>query len=203
MLCKTSPVGLSPRSEAMQMELYCNPLYVMINCKKLNHFGGLTMSLKFIPAFDHADSVRELFTEYTDMLIAGDPDFAAYLLNIQHFDDELLHLENKYGPPSGRLYLAYWNDELAGCVGLKKVDNDNAEIKRLYVRPAFRGHRIGDEMVHLILQDARKIGYSHVLLDTLPFLKTAIAMYRRLGFYDIPSYNGSPMKNLLYMQYDL
>ena len=161
------------------------------------------MTITFHPAFDRAETVRELFTEYTDMLIAGDPNFADYLLGLQHFDEELMHLERKYGPPEGRLYLVYCDGVAAGCVGLKKVDGENAEIKRLYVRPAFRGHRIGDEMVHRIIADAREIGYRALLLDTLPFLETAIKMYRRLGFYDIPSYNGSPMENLIYMKYDL
>lgn len=161
------------------------------------------MRVKFVPAFDHAETIRSLFIEYTDMLIAGEPSFATYLMDIQHFDDEIRHLEIKYGPPEGRLYLVYWEDELAGCVGLKKVDEKSAEIKRLYVKPDFRGHRIGDEMVQRIITDARESGYRHLLLDTLPFLKTAIAMYKRLGFYEIPSYNGSPMENLVYMKYDL
>lgn len=161
------------------------------------------MSLQFFPAFDHPEIVRELFIEYTDMLVAGDPAFSAYLMDIQHFDEEIRHLEGKYGPPEGRLYLVYWDGNLAGCAALKKVDEKNAEIKRLYVKPAFRGHRIGESMVHRLIADAREIGYASLLLDTLPFLRTAIEMYRRLGFYEIPSYNGSPMENLLYMKYDL
>jgi len=161
------------------------------------------MSVQFLPAFDHPETVRELFIEYTDALIAGEPSFASYLMDIQHFDEEIRHLEGKYGPPDGRLYLVFWEGELAGCAALKKVDGENAEIKRLYVKPSFRGHRIGEAMVLRLMADAREIGYSHLLLDTLPFLRTAIEMYRRLGFYEIPSYNGSPMENLLYMKYDL
>lgn len=161
------------------------------------------MSLQFLPAFDHPETVRELFIEYTDMLVAGDPAFSVYLMDIQHFDEEIRHLEGKYGPPEGRLYLVCWDGKLAGCVALKKVDEKSAEIKRLYVKPAFRGHRIGEAMVHRLIADAREIGYASLLLDTLPFLHTAIKMYRRLGFYEIPSYNGSPMENLLYMKYDL
>ena len=67
----------------------------------------------------------------------------------------------------------------------------------------FRGHRIGDEMVQRIITDARESGYRHLLLDTLPFLKTAIAMYKRLGFYEIPSYNNSPMEGLVYLKLEL
>lgn len=161
------------------------------------------MKLDFISALDHPEEVWELFTEYTDMLIAGEPAFANYLLVIQNFEEELNHLDHKYGSPEGRLYLVYGDGMLVGCVGLKKVDEENCEVKRLYVKPAFRGHRIGDVMVARLISDAREIGYRHLLLDTLPFLRTAIKMYQRLGFYEIPSYNGSPMDNLIYMKYDL
>ena len=155
-----------------------------------------------IPAFDHPEEVGQLFQEYTDMLIAGDPGFRQYL-DIQHYEDELQHLEHKYGPPEGRLYLAYCDGRLAGCIGLRKLDGERCEMKRLYTRPAFRGKGIGRLLVQRILHDARQIGYRYMLLDTLPFLETAIQMYRRLGFYEIPSYNDSPMDTSIYMKLDL
>ena len=76
-------------------------------------------------------------------------------------------------------------------------------MKRLYVRPAFRGHRIGNALVDRILQDARAIGYRHMLLDTLPFLESAIHMYQKRGFYEISCYNDSPVETTIFMQYDL
>ena len=76
-------------------------------------------------------------------------------------------------------------------------------MKRLYVRPEFRGQDIGGSMVRQIIRDAKHIGYSHILLDTLPFLEKAIEMYKRYGFYEIPSYNGSPMEGLVYLKMDL
>ena len=151
------------------------------------------MNVQFVPGYDRPEVVRELFLEYTQMLVAGDPAFATYLLNIQHFDDEIRDLSLKYGQPG----------ETAGCVALKKFDETSCEIKRLYVRSRFRGHRLGERMVERLMADARSIGYTHMLLDTLPFLRTAIQMYLRMGFYEIPSYNGIPMENLLYMKYDL
>lgn len=160
------------------------------------------MNLNFIPGYDRPEVVRELFKEYTEILVAGDPAFKQYL-NVQNFDEEIRHLEYKYGHPEGRLYLAYVDGEAAGCMALKKFDETSCEIKRLYVRSRFRGHRIGEQMVERLIADAREIGYTHILLDTLPFLRTAIQMYLRMGFYEIPSYNGSPMENLIYMKYAL
>ena len=92
---------------------------------------------------------------------------------------------------------------MAGCIALRKLDEQCSELKRLYVRPQFRGSRIGEALVHRVLSDAREIGYRHVLLDTLPFLRSAIGLYRRVGFYEIPCYNDSPMDNTIFMQYDL
>lgn len=160
------------------------------------------MPIAIIPAYDHPQEVGALFAEYTDMLVAGDPTFQKYL-DIQRYGEELCHLEEKYGPPGGRLYLAYWDGALAGCIGLRKIDPQNCEMKRLYVRPAFQGKRIGAALVEQIIVDARAIGYSHMLLDTLPFLRSAIQMYRKFGFYEIESYNNSPMDTSIYMRLDL
>lgn len=160
------------------------------------------MELKIVPAYDFPKEISTLFSEYTEMLIAGDPLFQEYL-NIQNYDEELEHLDIKYGLPSGRLYLAFCDRKLAGCIGLRKIDDQNCEMKRLYVRPAFRGKNIGGKLIQQILKDAKEIGYSHMLLDTLPFLKSAIHMYKAYGFYEIPSYNDSPMNTSIYMKLDL
>ena len=150
------------------------------------------MGIKMVYAYNHTEEVSQLFTEYTDMLIENDSSFQKYL-DIQNYSDEMEHLESKYGLPEGRLYLVYCDEELAGCIGLRKIDNQNCEMKRLYVRPKFRGRK----------DDAKKIGYSHMLLDTLPFLKSAIHMYKKYGFYEIDSYNDSPMDTSIYMKLDL
>ena len=160
------------------------------------------MGYELVPAYAHKTEVKELFTEYTDMLVEGESRFKQYL-DIQNYDDELEHLERKYGLPEGRLYLLYDDGILAGSVGMRKLDAENCELKRLYVRPAFRGKNYGEMLTRRILEDARETGYSHILLDTLPFLQTAIAMYERMGFYRVKQYNDSPIDTTIYMQYDL
>ena len=158
--------------------------------------------LKLVYAYDHPLEVGELFKEYTDMLIEGDSTFADYL-SIQNYDEELKHLEVKYGMPEGRLYLAYFEGKLAGCIGLRKIDTQNCEMKRLYVRPSFRGKKIGGFLVEKIIADAKEIGYTYMLLDTLPFLESACAIYQKVGFCEIPSYNDSPMDASIFMKLDL
>lgn len=160
------------------------------------------MHIELMPAFGHPQEVAALFGEYTDMLVASDPAFQKYL-DLQHYGEELRHLDEKYGPPDGRLYLAYWDGELAGCIGLRRIDAQNCEMKRLYVRPAFRGKRVGAFLVEQIIADAREVGYAHMLLDTLPFLASAVRMYKKFGFYEIESYNDSPMDTSIYMRLDL
>lgn len=162
----------------------------------------MAMSLKIVPAYENPQEVAVLFSEYTDMLIAGDSSFQEYL-DIQNYDEEIKHLEIKYGKPYGSLYLAYYDGELAGCIGLRKIDEQNCEMKRLYVRPKFRGKRIGNQLIQKIIEDAKQIGYSHMLLDTLPFLESALYMYKKYGFYEIESYNDSPMSTSIYMKLDL
>lgn len=158
--------------------------------------------LQMIDAYAFPAKTGALFQEYTDMLIAGDPAIREYL-SIQNYEQELEHLEWKYGRPAGRLYLAYWDGVAAGCVGLRRLNETQCELKRLFVRPAFRGKQLGKQMVERILQDAKEIGYAEILLDTMPFLQSAIRLYRELGFAEIPCYNDSPLDTTIYMKLDL
>lgn len=160
------------------------------------------MGIEILPAYHFTQEIRHLFSEYTDMLIDGDPQFQKYLA-LQDYGEELKHLEIKYGLPHGRLYLAFCGEEAVGCIGLKKIDNLNCEMKRLYVRPQFREKHIGSQLIHQIIEDAREIGYSYMLLDTLPFLQDAVSLYKKYGFYEISSYNNSPMDTSIYMRLDL
>ena len=160
------------------------------------------MDIELVLAYSFSQEVDMLFSEYTNMLIEKDSAVKKYL-DIQHYDEELKHLEIKYGLPYGRLYLAYCNGELAGCIGLRKIDDLNCEMKRLYVRPKFRGKYIGNYLIQNIIFDAKKIEYSYILLDTLPFLEAAIHLYKKFGFYEIPSYNYSPIDTSIYMKLDL
>ena len=160
------------------------------------------MSVQIVPADHHLAEIRELFAEYTNMLVEGDPSFREYL-KIQKYDAELDHPLEKYGPPGGRLYIALWEGEAAGCIALRRIDAQRCEMKRLYVRPDYREKGICKKLVDCILADAREIGYRQMLLDTLPFLERAIHMYRKLGFREIPIYNDSPMSSAVYMRLDL
>lgn len=160
------------------------------------------MSLTIIPAYKHSQEIGALFSEYTQALIAGEPSFSGYL-SLQNYDEEVKHLEEKYGLPWGRLYLARWNGAPAGCVGLRRMDKWNCEMKRLYVRPQYRDKRIGGKLVQQVIDDAKTIGYSHMLLDTFSFLDSAIRMYRALGFYEIERYNDNPIDGCIYMKLDL
>lgn len=160
------------------------------------------MRTQWLNGLEHPDEIAELFCEYTDYLVAGDPVFASYL-TLQRFDEELLHLDEKYGPPGGCLYLLRVDGENAGCGGMRALDEGRCEFKRMYIRPAFRGRGLGRMMARRIIADARAAGYKEMLLDTLPFLQAAQGLYRTLGFRVIERYNDSPMDGATYMCLDL
>ena len=160
------------------------------------------MALELIPAYDRQDEVRELFTEYTNMLVELDPEFQKSL-DEQNYDEELEQLEDKYGLPGGRLYLAWQDGQLAGCVGMKRLDERTGELKRLYVRPAFRGRHLGRKLVERIIEDARSLGYCRLMLDTMPELVSARRMYENMGFVVTERYNNSPLDTTIFMEYRL
>lgn len=160
------------------------------------------MGIEIKLAYDYNKEIKELFLEYTEMLVKNDLNFVKYL-ELQNYDSELENLSDKYGLPDGRLYIVKFENEVAGCIGLKKIDDQNCEMKRLYVRPAFRGHKLSIKMIEKTIDDAKKIGYKSMLLDTLPFLEEAIHLYKKFGFYEIESYNNSPMDTTIYMKLDL
>ena len=158
--------------------------------------------MEFVNGLEYPQEVGELFREYTDMLVEGDPKFA-YYLELQNYDEELRHLERKYGPPRSKLILAVKNGQVAGSIALKEIDEERCELKRLYVRPAFRGNGLGRELTRMLIDSAREIGYKEILLDTLPFLQNAQRLYRSFGFHEIERYNDSPMDGATYMKLEL
>src|SRR5207248_1080055 len=122
--------------------------------------------------------VRELFLEYASSL--------GFSLCFQNFDQELAGLPGDYAPPKGRLLLAYFENQPAGCVALHEFQPGISEMKRLYVRPAFRGKRIGLALAQAAISEARAIGYERMRLDTVPgSMADAVKMYWRLGFNEI------------------
>ncbi len=139
---------------------------------------------------------RELFLEYANSL--------GFSLCFQSFDQELASLPGDYAPPEGRLILATSNGNPAGCVALHKIDQYICEMKRLYVRPQFRGKRLGRELAERVIAEARQIGYKYLRLDTVePVMKTAVEMYRQLGFREIPPYRQNPIAGAFYMELQL
>src|SRR6266478_5314733 len=124
---------------------------------------------------------RDLFLEYAQSL--------GFSLCFQNFDKELADLPGDYAPPEGRLLLAEYEGQLAGCVALHKLEPDICEMKRLYLRPQFRGKGLGRILAERIMTEARQIGYSLMRLDTVePVMKDAVVMYRKLGFKEIAPY---------------
>jgi putative acetyltransferase len=143
---------------------------------------------------------RELFREYAKALSVD--------LCFQDFERELRELPGKYAPPAGRLLLAYYNDEgaserVAGCGALRPLSAEICEMKRLYVRPEFRGKGIGRALALALITAARGIGYRALPLDTLPRMGEAHKLYEQLGFREISAYCPNPVEGVRYLELDL
>jgi GNAT superfamily N-acetyltransferase len=119
------------------------------------------------------------------------------------FAGELATLPGHYEPPRGRLLLAHWNGDPAACVALRPLENGICEMKRLYVRPAHRGLGLGRILVERIISEAGQAGYSSMRLDSLPSMKAALQLYRRLGFRDIPRYGENPVPGARFLELPL
>ena len=139
--------------------------------------------------------VRALFEEYADSL--------GFDLCFQNFEEELANLPGCYARPEGCILLARYNEEIAGCVALRKLSDGICEGKRLYVRPKFRGLKIGKKLVEAIIAEARKIGYIHMRGDTLASMKAAQALYASLGFKQIKPYCYNPIEDAKFIELKL
>jgi len=139
------------------------------------------------------EQARELFLEYAHSL--------GFSLCFQNFDQELAGLPGSYASPEGRLLLAEYEGQLAGCIALHRLEEQVCEMKRLYVRPQFRGRGLGGALAERVIAEARSLGYRHMRLDTVePLMQDAIRLYRRLGFREIPPYCRNPIEGALYME---
>jgi len=139
------------------------------------------------------DAARALFREYESWLGLD--------LCFQGFEEELRSLPGKYEPPDGRLYLAYFDDDPAGCIAMRKLEPEICEMKRLFVRGSFRGQRIGNELIGKIIDEARDAGYGKMRLDTYPAkMGKAVDLYRSHGFHEIAPYYDNPHEGVLFME---
>lgn len=140
--------------------------------------------------------VRDLFREYEKELNED--------IWFQSFEEELKDSLKKYGPPTGDLLLAYWEDEIAGCIALTKMKEPGAcEMKRLYVKPSFRKNKIGRLLVEDLLNSAKERGYKLMRLDTFLKLQAAIHLYQQFGFRNISAYYNNPLPGVVYMEKEI
>ena len=142
------------------------------------------------------NETRSLFREYEAWLGLD--------LCFQGFKDELAGLPGKYAEPDGRLLLAFSDKRLAGCIALRKLDEDVCEMKRLFVRDGFRGQQIGVQLIERLIADARETGYKQMRLDTYPAkMGKAVKLYESHGFCEIPPYYDNPHNGVLFMELTL
>ncbi len=156
----------------------------------------MPMNLIHATATSDIEQARALFKEYAAWLEID--------LWFQNFDQELAGLPGDYAPPDGRLLLAQQNNQVAGCVALRKIGDGICEMKRLFVRPAFRGQGLGPLLIESVIREARAIGYTAMRLDTLPpKMNDAIALYRAFGFQEIAPYYRNPVPGAKFMELSL
>jgi GNAT superfamily N-acetyltransferase len=140
-------------------------------------------------------TARRLFREYAEWLAVD--------LSFQSFEEELATLPAPYIRPLGFILLAQRQNIVAGCIGLRPIDRDIGEIKRLYVAKAHRGHGIGRCLIETTIAESKKVGYARLRLDTLPAMKTAQRLYEALGFKPIAPYYHNPIEGTKYLELTL
>ena len=153
------------------------------------------VSIIEVESGDELIEARTLLQEYAESL-GSDP-------CLQDFAEELATLPGRYARPEGRLLLARMEDKVAGCAALRSLDVETGEMKRVYVRPAFRGLGLGRMLAESILHESRAAGYRRVRLDTLPSLLGAQQLYRELGFHEIAPYGDNPVAGAVYLELEL
>jgi putative acetyltransferase len=141
------------------------------------------------------DEIRKLFIEYAESLGVD--------LSFQGFDEELASLPGKYAEPGGALFLCMRGAESAGCVAVRPIEGDVCEMKRLWVRPRFRGQALGLRLATAAIDAACRLGYRTMKLDTLGSMHHAQRLYRTLGFHEIPPYYDNPIPGAVYLQKSL
>ncbi len=137
-------------------------------------------------------NAAELFKEYAAWLNID--------LSFQHFDEELLEIKTMYAPPEGGIILCKKNNDFIACVAIRKINNETAELKRMFVKPAYQGQGIGKILLNKAIELAKAAGYSCIKLDTLDYMTPAINLYKQYGFYEIPAYYHNPNTTAVYFE---
>jgi ribosomal protein S18 acetylase RimI-like enzyme len=140
----------------------------------------------------HYEDAKILFLEYANSL--------NFDLCFQNFDKEIADLKGEYTNNGGCILLCYENNIAAGCVGLRRLENNICEMKRLYLRNEFRGTGIGRKLAEKIIDKATEFGYEKMRLDTIDTMKEAISLYKKLGFIEIKPYRENPVAGAIYME---
>jgi len=153
------------------------------------------LRLENVTEGENLAQVHNLFLEYQKAIGID--------LCFQNFDQELASLPGDYAPPEGRLLLAWYDSKVSGCVAMREITPEVCEMKRLFVRPEFRGKGIGRKLAIAILDEAITIGYKKMRLDTLPVMKEAITLYKSLGFKETEAYCYNPVAGAMYLELDL
>ncbi|MBS0030603.1 GNAT family N-acetyltransferase [Chitinophaga sp. 22321] len=143
----------------------------------------------------HLDQVKLLFREYANWLNVD--------LSFQRFEEELASLPGIYVAPAGALLLALVDGQLAGCVAVRPFDNSIAEMKRLFVKDAFKGHGVGKALASAAIAESRALGYKRILLDTLAHMRPAIELYTSLGFEPIAAYYDNPISDAVFLSLNI
>jgi ribosomal protein S18 acetylase RimI-like enzyme len=157
--------------------------------------GNYFIEFKYANGKNLIEKVKQLFLEYAQSLEVD--------LYFQDFKTELKNLPGKYGSPDGVLILALVDGKAAGCIALRKISKNICEMKRLYVRKDYRKLGIGKRLINMIIEEAIKLNYHYIRLDTLPTMKRAQDLYASIGFYDIESYRYNPIKGTRFMELNL
>jgi ribosomal protein S18 acetylase RimI-like enzyme len=156
---------------------------------------GNNIEFKYATEVALVEEARQLFREYAQSL--------GISLDFQDFEEELQSLPGKYASPDGALILVFVDGKTAGCVALRNSSKDTCEMKRLYTRDEYRGTGLGNKLIVTVIEEANKLDYRYMRLDTLPSMEKAQRLYESHGFYDIDPYVYNPVEGTRFLELKL